>query len=158
MKRLILNMPIDNYTDVIMRNPELTKQLTPGKLVPNTMKAFARTYLGKSYSKMAAAAQRALEIPPFAELFVHEILRPEHISEGGCCFNRFELALSIAQKMNDIVINRPVWTDKTCAEVREYTDEEFEVMQHIIDVMINPNKEEYKKAWDKMVAELNPIE
>ena len=151
MKRLILNMPIKNYRDIMNSDENLKKNFTPGSVVKGTTKETIMKVMGDKYAKMAAAAQRAMEIPPLCEVLIHEMLQKEHI---GKCINN-EQAVRLGILLNELFLVRPEFTIDTKPIISEVTDDDFNTLEHLISSYDGPYKEEYLKYWSKMVNELN---
>jgi hypothetical protein len=151
MKQLILNMPVKNYSDIMNSDESLKKDFTPGSVVKGTLKEKVIKMMGNSYSKMAAAAQRAMEIPPLCEMFMHEMFQDEHI--GECVDNN--QAVRLALILNNLYLARPEFTINTEPIISEVSDEDFNTLHHLLESYDGEHKNEYIEYWDKMVNELN---
>lgn len=151
MKRLILNMPVKNYRDIMNADDDMRKKFTPGSLVAGTFKETVMKIVGDKYSKMAAAAQRAMEIPPLCEMFIHEMFQDEHI--GECADNN--QAVRLALMLNNLYLARPEFTINTEPIISEVSDEDFATLEHLLESYDGEHKEDYVAYWEKMVNELN---
>lgn len=151
MKRLILNIPVKNYRDIMNADDDMRKKFTPGSLVAGTFKETVMKIVGDKYSKMAAAAQRAMEIPPLCEMFIHEIFQDEHI--GECVDNN--QAVRLALMLNNLYLARPEFTINTEPIVSEVSDDDFATLEHLLESYDGEHKEDYVAYWKKMVNELN---
>lgn len=115
----------------------------------NVLLAILRTLL----MTLRNGCRKSFELKPFAELLFHEVLKEKHI---GICETR-EQALRIAQICNNTLKKvNPNDPTKFIPETLEVSDEDFAIMQHLIETQTDVFPEIYLKRWNEMISELNP--
>lgn len=145
MKKIILNKKLQNkdgltdYHDIIKNDQRLNTIFNDHRI-----KAVLRNTLSDKFLHIWQSTAKTLEMKPFAELFIHEIISDKHI---GIC-ETADQALDIA-----ILCNKTLMNSKE--EILEVDDDIFNILQHLIDTQDEVFSELYKQQWNKMVKELN---